>query len=149
MLLVSAGFDAWMRDPLGGMRVTEAGYRTWGRLLRQCSRELCDGRMVSLLEGGYDISSLGVVAEAFVAGGDPVHQREVLVMHGLPVVSVHSGVVEPVAFLPPQVGVDVPPVLTDVDGEGPVGEVGQPCWRVDAGAEHGAHVGHDPRVGAS
>ena len=59
LLLVSAGFDAWRGDPLGGMRVTEAGFAEWGRLLRDAApSELCGGRMLVVLEGGYDLDAL-------------------------------------------------------------------------------------------
>jgi acetoin utilization deacetylase AcuC-like enzyme len=54
MLLVSAGFDACYRDPLGGMNVTGAGYFKIGQLLREVANRWCDGRLVSVLEGGYD-----------------------------------------------------------------------------------------------
>ena len=58
MLLISAGFDAWQADPLGGMRVSEDGYREWGHWLGALSEEICDGRCLVLLEGGYDVDSL-------------------------------------------------------------------------------------------
>jgi len=58
VLLISAGFDAWQSDPLGGMRVSEHGYRDWGRWLGSVSEEVCDGRCLILLEGGYDVQAL-------------------------------------------------------------------------------------------
>ncbi len=58
ILLISAGFDAWQSDPLGGMQVSEQGYRDWGRWLGTVSEEICEGRCLVLLEGGYDIGSL-------------------------------------------------------------------------------------------
>ncbi|MBZ0088763.1 MAG: histone deacetylase family protein, partial [Thermoanaerobaculia bacterium] len=58
LLIVSAGFDAWRDDPLGGMRVTEAGFASWGERLRASAERLCAGRVVSLLEGGYDLDAL-------------------------------------------------------------------------------------------
>lgn len=73
LLLVSAGFDAWARDPLGGFRTSEAGFAEIGRQLRAAAEELCGGSMVSLLEGGYDIDSLPGLVEAYLrgAGGWP------------------------------------------------------------------------------
>jgi acetoin utilization deacetylase AcuC-like enzyme len=68
LLLVSAGFDAWHGDPLGGMRVTEAGYAEWGRLLFDAADRLCGGRSVSLLEGGYDVPALPRLAAAYLTG---------------------------------------------------------------------------------
>ncbi|HEV8241398.1 MAG TPA: histone deacetylase [Thermoanaerobaculia bacterium] len=67
-LVVSAGFDAWQNDPLGGMRVSEEGFAQWGRWLGQLAREACGGRLVALLEGGYDVPSLPRLVEAFLAG---------------------------------------------------------------------------------
>lgn len=57
-LLISAGFDAHERDPLSSTRVTEDGYREMTRLALQFAREHCGGRLVSLLEGGYDLEGL-------------------------------------------------------------------------------------------
>ena len=58
MLLVSAGFDAWMRDPLAGMAVTADGFAAWGGWLRRLAAEVCEGRVVAVLEGGYDLQNL-------------------------------------------------------------------------------------------
>jgi len=59
ILLVSAGFDAHERDPLGGMRVTTAGYTAMTSALRQLSEVECGGRLVAVTEGGYDLRALG------------------------------------------------------------------------------------------
>jgi acetoin utilization deacetylase AcuC-like enzyme len=59
LVLVSAGFDAHVRDPLGEMRVTNAGY---AGMLRRISRALprgARGRLGIVLEGGYDLEGLG------------------------------------------------------------------------------------------
>jgi acetoin utilization deacetylase AcuC-like enzyme len=71
MLLVSAGFDAWRADPLGGMCVSEAGFAEWGRLLRELADEVCGGRTVSFLEGGYDLAKLGDLVAGYLGGIDP------------------------------------------------------------------------------
>ncbi len=67
-LLVSAGFDAWRHDPLGGMEVSLEGYRRWGQLLRALAEELTEGCCLSILEGGYDIAALPGLVEAYVRG---------------------------------------------------------------------------------
>jgi acetoin utilization deacetylase AcuC-like enzyme len=54
LILVSAGFDAHVADPLGGMRVTEEGFSSMSESLRQVAETFASGRVVSLLEGGYD-----------------------------------------------------------------------------------------------
>ena len=57
-VLVSAGFDAHERDPLAEMRVTEEGYRGMTRAVMEIAEECAQGRLVSLLEGGYDPQAL-------------------------------------------------------------------------------------------
>ena len=68
ILLVSAGFDAWQHDPLGGMQVTEEGFRDWGRWLRDLADEVCGGRLLAVLEGGYDLANLPRLVEANLQG---------------------------------------------------------------------------------
>lgn len=68
VLLLSAGFDAWQNDPLGGMRVTEEGFRSWGDRLRDLATEVCGGRVLAVLEGGYDLQSLPRLVEAHLKG---------------------------------------------------------------------------------
>jgi acetoin utilization deacetylase AcuC-like enzyme len=59
MILVSAGFDAHREDDLGQMRLVEADYAyITGRLMELAAR-YCRGRLVSSLEGGYNLSALG------------------------------------------------------------------------------------------
>lgn len=66
LVLVSAGFDAHVDDPLGGMRVTEEGYGSMTRALRDVAAVYSGGRLVSLLEGGYDPDALGRAAVAHI-----------------------------------------------------------------------------------
>lgn len=58
LLLVSAGFDAHWRDPLAHMHVSLIGFARMMRVLCELSEALCDGRMVVVLEGGYDLDAL-------------------------------------------------------------------------------------------
>jgi acetoin utilization deacetylase AcuC-like enzyme len=63
-ILLSAGFDAHRRDPLGGMNVTEQAYGELTRRIVECAARHCDGRVLSVLEGGYDLEGLAAsVAE--------------------------------------------------------------------------------------
>jgi len=64
MVLVSAGFDAHARDPLGGMRVSTAGFARMAASVRQVVDEVCDGRLMLALEGGYDLEALGETVAA-------------------------------------------------------------------------------------
>jgi len=57
-MLVSAGFDAHISDPLGGMRLTTGGFRAIGERIRQMAEHSAEGRIISLLEGGYHLDGL-------------------------------------------------------------------------------------------
>lgn len=58
LLLLSAGYDAHDRDPLGGMHVSTAGYAWMTRALRAVAERCCCGRMAVVTEGGYDLEAL-------------------------------------------------------------------------------------------
>lgn len=66
-VLVSAGFDAHVDDPLAATRLTTPTYARFTRDLLALAREHAGGRLVSLLEGGYDLDALADCAEAHVA----------------------------------------------------------------------------------
>jgi acetoin utilization deacetylase AcuC-like enzyme len=71
-VLVSAGFDAHRDDPLAAMRVTEAGFAAMTSLVLDIAARFCDGRMVAVLEGGYDLEALARSVDEVVrtmAGG--------------------------------------------------------------------------------
>jgi acetoin utilization deacetylase AcuC-like enzyme len=68
VLVLSAGFDAWADDPLGGMRVSEQGFADWGRRLGELAGEACGGRVLALLEGGYDLAALPRLVAAHLRG---------------------------------------------------------------------------------
>ena len=59
IILVSAGFDAHERDPLGGMKVTTRGFGLFAERLCAVADEICNGRIVLALEGGSDLEALG------------------------------------------------------------------------------------------
>ena len=54
LILVSAGFDGHADDPVGGFELSEGGYANLTALLRDLADRHCDGRLVLLLEGGYN-----------------------------------------------------------------------------------------------
>lgn len=58
VILVSCGFDAHRDDPLAGMEVGAAGYRDMTRVVRAIAEDVCGGRLVFVLEGGYAASGL-------------------------------------------------------------------------------------------
>ena len=59
LLIMSAGFDAHHSDPLGNLNLFEDDYAWVTQKLIDVARERCGGRVVSVLEGGYDLSALG------------------------------------------------------------------------------------------
>ena len=73
ILLVSAGFDAHTRDPLASMQVSASGFRAFAATLRALADELCEGRLVLTLEGGYDLDGIGRSSAAVMGRllGDP------------------------------------------------------------------------------
>ncbi|WP_456433360.1 histone deacetylase family protein [Thermosulfuriphilus sp.] len=58
LILVSAGFDPYYGDPLGGMMVTPVGFAYMTRLLMKLADEVCLGRLLLSLEGGYNLAGL-------------------------------------------------------------------------------------------
>jgi len=65
-LLISAGFDAHVADPLASLRLTEEDYVWITRRLMKIADEHCQGRIVSTLEGGYDLGALARSAAVHV-----------------------------------------------------------------------------------
>ena len=77
LLIISAGFDAHIRDPLGSLQLVEEDF-AWATLqLMDIAEQHCDGKIVSVLEGGYDLQGL--------AGGVGVHLQSL--MHGRAIMS--------------------------------------------------------------
>ena len=66
LLIISAGFDAHFRDPLGGLNLSEADFAWVTERLVALAVRRCGGRLVSLLEGGYDLEGLARSAAAHV-----------------------------------------------------------------------------------
>ena len=58
LLIVSAGFDAHMRDPLAGMRLSTAAFGAMTADLRRVAERCCRGGVVLMTEGGYDLAAL-------------------------------------------------------------------------------------------
>ena len=66
ILIVSAGFDADSRDPLASMEIGPAAYRWMTERLADCAIASAGGRIVHVLEGGYDLSALADGVDAVV-----------------------------------------------------------------------------------
>jgi acetoin utilization deacetylase AcuC-like enzyme len=79
LILVSAGFDAFVDDPLGGMRATADGFARLTARLADVADECCGGRIVAITEGGYDLAGLAAslrVVTAVLAGERTLEQCE-------------------------------------------------------------------------
>src|SRR5271166_5379000 len=68
VVVVSAGFDAHHRDLLGNLNLIEADYAWVTRRLMEIAKKRCGGRVVSVLEGGYDLDALARSVAAHVTG---------------------------------------------------------------------------------
>jgi acetoin utilization deacetylase AcuC-like enzyme len=66
LIIVSAGFDAHERDPLGGMRLTTGAFAAMTRELQMVAEEFSGGRIVAVTEGGYDLEALAASTDAVV-----------------------------------------------------------------------------------
>ena len=70
IILVSAGFDAHRDDPLAGLLLTDADYAWLGQLINVQAQKYCNGRLVSMLEGGYNIEALARSVAQYLNGQD-------------------------------------------------------------------------------
>ena len=66
LILLSAGFDSRLNDPLGQFRLTDQDFAELTDLLLELAADYCDGRLVSVLEGGYSLEGLALAGEAHV-----------------------------------------------------------------------------------
>ena len=67
LIMISAGFDAHLTDPLGQLRLEDRDFVSMTRTLKQWADEMCGGRIVSCLEGGYNLDTLGETVKNHVA----------------------------------------------------------------------------------
>ena len=67
LILLSAGFDAHARDPLGGMQVSTAGFDAMTDHVRRLAARCCGGRLAVVTEGGYDLTALEACLDSTVA----------------------------------------------------------------------------------
>jgi len=68
LILISAGFDGHERDPLAQLELQDADYRWITGEICDLAQDVCHGRVVSLLEGGYDLQALATAGRAHVTG---------------------------------------------------------------------------------
>ncbi len=85
LILVSAGFDPFVKDPLGGMKVTGEGFGALAGLVQGIARRACDGKILITLEGGYNPEGLqkGVRAVLQTLLGSPSPVPEIAPSKGV------------------------------------------------------------------
>ena len=66
LILLSAGFDSRVNDPLGQFVLTDEDFHELTRVMMELASHYCEGRLVSVLEGGYNLDGLASACEAHV-----------------------------------------------------------------------------------
>lgn len=59
IIFISAGFDAHIDDPLGQLQLEDRDFSAWTKTVIQVADDTCSGRLISCLEGGYNLETLG------------------------------------------------------------------------------------------
>lgn len=67
LIFISAGFDAHRSDPLGQLQLEDPDYIRMTRVMMKWADEACEGRLVSCMEGGYNLETLGETVRSHVA----------------------------------------------------------------------------------
>jgi len=67
LIMISAGFDAHLTDPLGQLRLEDSDFVSMTKTVKNWADEVCGGRIVSCLEGGYNLDTLGESVKNHVA----------------------------------------------------------------------------------
>jgi acetoin utilization deacetylase AcuC-like enzyme len=67
LIIISAGFDAHVTDPLGQLMLKDADYISMTRTIMDWADEACSGRVISCLEGGYNLDTLGETVRSHVS----------------------------------------------------------------------------------
>ncbi len=66
LVIISAGFDAHKGDPLGQLLLADEDFVQMTRVVKQWAAEVCAGRVISCMEGGYNLETLGETVRAHV-----------------------------------------------------------------------------------
>jgi acetoin utilization deacetylase AcuC-like enzyme len=66
LILISAGFDAHTSDPLGQLKLEDEDFAAMTVAVKQWAGEACMGRIVSCMEGGYNLDTLGATVTSHV-----------------------------------------------------------------------------------
>jgi len=66
LIIISAGFDAHLSDPLGQLKLEDKDFAAMTKTLKSWASDVCSGRVVSCLEGGYNLDTLGKTVKAHI-----------------------------------------------------------------------------------
>ena len=66
LIMISAGFDSHQGDPLGQLMLEDEDFIALTRILKDWAQSTCQGRIISCLEGGYNLNTLGQTVRAHV-----------------------------------------------------------------------------------
>lgn len=66
-ILISAGFDAHKNDPLANLELTTKSFEVFTEKIKSIANQYCEGRVISFLEGGYDLKALSESVEAHLS----------------------------------------------------------------------------------
>jgi acetoin utilization deacetylase AcuC-like enzyme len=66
IIFISAGFDAHMTDPLGQLQLEDQDFKAMTRVVKDWAADVCNGRVVSCMEGGYNLQTLGETVRSHV-----------------------------------------------------------------------------------
>jgi acetoin utilization deacetylase AcuC-like enzyme len=66
LIIISAGFDSHNGDPLGQLLLEDEDFIEMTRTVKEWARSACQGRLISCLEGGYNLRTLGQTVRAHV-----------------------------------------------------------------------------------
>ena len=120
LLFISAGFDAFEHDPLAGMRVTHHGFAAMAQRLRAAADKWSGGRVVAVLEGGYDLDGLagGMIATMAALVG-PAPAMPAIAPLPDPTVSLARAAIEGTLAAHAAAGLPIPAAESARDGAGP------------------------------
>ncbi len=67
LIIISAGFDAHSADPLGQLRLEDEDFVNMTKVVKHWAQDACEGRLISVLEGGYNLQTLGETVKNHIA----------------------------------------------------------------------------------
>lgn len=75
-IIVSAGFDAHVQDDMSGLAYSTELYGQFGKFVSSWAKQYCQGKILTILEGGYHLPSLAASVESYLTGLAENYQEE-------------------------------------------------------------------------